>query len=211
MAQDSNVWDRLAPRYDRLWVQKYSLVPTRSAVKAIFALCLHKPVTTLLDLGCGTGQLLCELESEHPGANLYGADKSAEMIRLAREKTSGSTLFVLDIDTDELPEIIRENALDAIVCCHSFPYYQNKPAVLEKLHKALRTDGVLIFAQASINSFYDRLVLALVEKTAETAQYLSRRDFRDLISHRFVITSEFSVRERFYMPSICGFAAKKRL
>jgi len=110
-----------------------------------------------------------------------------------------------------LPDTIREDALDVIVCCHSFPYYQNKPTVLEKLHKALRADGVLIFVQASANNFYDRFVLSLVVKTAEAGEYPSLQDFRDLVSPCFAIKSEFSIRERFFMPSICGFVLEKRL
>jgi len=211
MAQTSNVWDSLAQKYDGLWVQKYSLNPTRRAVKTVLAQHLKNSDAALLDLGCGTGQLLCELEKNYPDAILFGADKSVEMIRAAQDKLSGSTLYNMNIDTDNLPKVIQEDTLDAIVCCHSFPYYQNKPAVLEKLYKALKTDGILIFAQASANNLYDRFVLSFVVKTAESGEYLPRRNFRDLVSPHFTIKSEFSVKERFFMPSICGFVLEKRL
>ena len=211
MAQKSNVWDALAKKYDGLWVQKYSLAPTRRAVKHALVSYFDKANGILLDLGCGTGQLLCELSEASSGLTLLGIDKSAQMTRAAQAKETGATFFCLDIDEEELPGEIRDNALDVLVCCHSFPYYKDKPAVLAKLFKALKAGGILLFVQASTNNLYDRLVLCVVERTAEPANYLSRKDFRALVSPFFTVKHEFMVRERVFMPSICGFVLEKRL
>jgi ubiquinone/menaquinone biosynthesis C-methylase UbiE len=211
MADTYGVWDKLAKKYDSLWVQKYSLAPTRQAVEKIISSLLEKPGAFLLDLGCGTGQLLYELERKYTVVNSFGIDKSFEMIRMAQDKSIGATFFCLDIDKNELPEEIFENALDIVVCCHSFPYYKEKQVVLNKLCNALKAEGILILAQASINNLYDRLVLSAVERTAEPADYLSRRYFRNLVSPYFVVKKEFLIRERFFMPSLCGFVLGKRL
>ena len=58
------VWEKLAHKYDRLWVQKYSLGPTRREVRAILLPLLAKePSLKILEIGCGTGQLIREISA----------------------------------------------------------------------------------------------------------------------------------------------------
>jgi len=209
VAETHCVWDSLAEKYDRLWVQNYSLAPTRDIVKHIVANRLNGNSFTLLDLGCGTGQLLSELRDGHPGCRLIGVDKSPEMIRQAKNREKGMEVYCTD--ADRLYGVVTEGSVDAAVCCHSFPYYKDKTVVLTQLYNILASDGIAIFVQASINSLYDRIILRAVEATAEKADYMSRKDFRRLAEGRFEIIEEFLIRERFYMPSICGFILGKRV
>lgn len=196
------VWEKLASKYDRLWVQKYSLEPTRQQVlERISAL----GATSLVDVGCGTGQLLAELSARHPEVKLAGIDKAKEMIRKCRDKRIAAELYCHEIPSPGLPLA----AFDAAVCCHSFPYYRDKHSALSQIHGLLRSEGSAIFVQASRNSFYDRIVLWFTEKTAEKAEYLSRREFATLVEDFFTITETFTIRERWFMPSICGFVLKK--
>jgi len=191
-------------------VQNYSLAPTRSAVINIILNHFCSDDFTLLDLGCGTGQLLSELREHKPNCHLLGVDKSHNMVRYARNCEKDFEVVCADADNDDLGCITSESSVDAVVCCHSFPYYKNKIAVLTKLHNILTTGGIAIFVQASINTLYDKLVLRVVEATAEKADYLSCKEFRALIEDHFDLMEEFSIRERFFMPSICGFVMRKR-
>jgi len=200
------VWDVLAKKYDNLWVQKYSLAPTRKAVlKNIGKL---DNINKLLDIGCGTGQLLQEIYIKNKNIKLYGLDKSEQMIARAKDKNTGATLFCVDISEDNIMETLG-GGIDLVVCCHSFPYYKNKPEVINKIYNLLKESGYVIFAQASINSFYDKFAMSIVEKTAEKADYLSRRDFIALTEKKFEIKEEFQIHEKWFMPSICGFVLKK--
>ena len=212
VAKSHNIWDNLAKKYDRLWVQKYSLAPTRRIVSKIIAGHFGSDRFTLLDLGCGTGQLLSELRESHPSAHLLGVDKSVVMVRRAKKRASGKCIgvFCIDADSGDFSRIVSDGSVDAVVCCHSFPYYQNKKDVLAALHNILAAGGIAVFVQASINNACDRLILRAVEATAEKAQYLSRKAFRSLVKEHFIATAEFSVHERFFMPSICGFILRKR-
>ncbi|MHB8964287.1 MAG: class I SAM-dependent DNA methyltransferase [Saccharofermentanales bacterium] len=207
---DDNVWNRIAHRYDRLWVQKVSLAATRTAILGYFESLDTEECRTVLDLGCGTGQLLEELAGRYPGFRLTGVDKSCEMIRVAQARDTGARLLCLDVSMDILDSVIPAGSIDVIICCHSFPYYTDKPGVLGKLRRALKKDGTMIFVQASVNSRYDAFVMALIERTAEKADYLSKQEFRKLVSADFEITDEFDIKEKIFMPSICGFVMRKR-
>jgi ubiquinone/menaquinone biosynthesis C-methylase UbiE len=196
------IWNKLADKYDHLWVQKYSLSPTREQVmKRLDGL---KP-DSLIDIGCGTGQMLSRISQFHPGIQLTGIDKAEEMIRKCRDKKIPGQFICGDIGEMEAPP----QKYDAAICCHSFPYYENKSQVIEKVHGMLNKNGKAIFVQASQNSLYDKIALWLVERTAENADYLSRDEFCSLFENRFVIEERFTIRERWFMPSICGFVMRR--
>jgi trans-aconitate methyltransferase len=196
------IWNKLAEKYDHLWVQKYSLAPTRDHVMR--RLEGMKP-ESLIDIGCGTGQLLHQISQLYPGIELTGIDKSQEMIRKCREKNITANFMCGDIgemeaDTDKF---------DLAICCHSFPYYKEKAKISNKVHEMLNENGMAVFVQASQNSLYDQIALWLVERTAEKAEYLSRDEFARLFENRFVIEERFTIREKWFMPSICGFVMRK--
>ena len=199
-----NVWDKLSNKYDTLWVQKYSLTPSRNKVLALL-----KSVDnsfSLLDVGCATGQLLCEIREKHPKSELFGIDKSKNMIDLAKEKNTDIEFSAISVENYK-----SDKKFDFITCCHSFPYYRDKDFVLKKLSDLLKEDGMAIFIQASINSSYDKFAMSIVEKTAEKADYLSKKEFWNLAGKYFVMEDSFTIKEKWFMPSICGFVLGKKL
>lgn len=202
----NKIWDKLAKKYDKLWVQKYSLTPTRNKTCQIIKNLIIKDDFNLLDLGCGTGQLLEILTKKYPNATFLGIDKSYEMINFAQIKNINANFTVSTSEDINF----EDNSFDFIVCCHSFPYYENKQLVVNKIKKYLKDDGYAIFIQASINTLWDKLVLWGVEKTAEKAEYLSRKDFKNYFQTDFDMIEEFIIKEKFYMPTIAGFVCRKK-
>ena len=54
-------WEKLAPKYNDQWVQKYSLRPTRREVeKIVLPLLEQNKDLKILDIGCGTGKYSVE-------------------------------------------------------------------------------------------------------------------------------------------------------
>ncbi len=160
---------------------------------------------SLIDIGCGTGQLLQQISRLYPGIELTGIDKAQEMIQKCREKNIPANFICGDID--ELKA--DADKFDLAICCHSFPYYKEKAKISEKVYEMLNQNGMAVFVQASQNSLYDQIALWLVERTAEKAEYLSRDEFTRLFENQFVIEERFTIRERWFMPSICGFVMRK--
>lgn len=196
------IWNKLAEKYDHLWVQKYSLTPTREHVMRRLG---GMTPESLIDIGCGTGQLLHQISQEYPGIKLTGIDKAQEMISKCLEKNIPANLICGDIGELEA----ETDQFDLAICCHSFPYYKEKAKISEKIHEMLNENGMAVFVQASQNSLYDKIALWLVERTAEKAEYLSRDEFARLFENRFVIEERFTIREKWFMPSICGFVMRK--
>lgn len=164
-----NIWNEIANKYERLWVQKYSLAPTRKKIVELIREFKSNDNFKLLDIGCGTGQLIGDLIKICPSAEYTGIDKSSAMIKMANGKNLPCTF----LEQDAININFNANTFDFITCCHSFPYYHNKTAIVENIYRVLKNGGTAIFIQASINNLYDRIVMAVVEKTAEKADYLS--------------------------------------
>lgn len=205
---NSSVWDFWADRYDRLWVQKYSLGPSRrEIVKALAPMLKADRKYKLLDMGCGTGQLLRELQRFFKDFDVEytGVDISSKMIDKCREQDLRTPYFVSNIDDFGA----CQEEYDFIICSHSFPYYQNKIKAVEKFHRLLKKDGILFLVQASTNSVYDKIAMFFVKFTTSKAQYLSIKDILSLVRSRFTAIDTIRVKEKFYMPTICLFLLKR--
>lgn len=197
------LWDFWAKRYKNLWVQKYSLKPTRDRIKALINTQDYKS-KKLLDIGCGTGQLLSELD-DLENLSLSGLDFSKEMIRQSKKANLNAKHYHMDVD--DLDQV--NDKFDIITCSHSLPYYKNKRRTLEKISQILDDNGKTYIAFASGESLVDRLILLFVKVTTGPAKYPSDLEFRRLIEGIFLIDEYETIKERFFMPTIALYTLRK--
>lgn len=209
MHNSSVIWDFWADKYERLWVQKYSLGPSRrEIIKALASILKAGQKYQLLDMGCGTGQLLRELQRTFPEFEVEytGVDISAKMIEKCREQDEADTRYIISSIADFAA---HKAQFDLIICAHSFPYYEDKAKAMDIFHQLLRENGVLLLVQASENNLYDKIILFFVKFTTGKAQYLSVKNILSMVKSKFSPLDIVRIKERFYMPSICLFLLKK--
>lgn len=202
------VWDFWANKYERLWVQKYSLAPTRRDIIKETKNILNKDTTyNILDMGCGTGQLISDMKVEFKDYNIQytGIDISGEMIKLAKNKDSETIYIVSSID--DFP--VKKEKFDIIICTHSFPYYPDKIASLQKFYTMLKSSGTLLLAQASANTVYDHIAMFFVKFTTGSANYPSIKDIQEITKGILVLSKVHKIKEKWYMPTICLFLLNK--
>jgi len=199
-----NIWDFWANRYEKLWVQKYSLKPTRDLVVAElrnYLTASNEKEINLLDVGCGTGQLLEDIKKAlyHPNLKVTGIDNSEQMVVLATKKLANVKVIVGD--ALDLP--FSDNHFDFLSCCHSFPYYPDKLKALQEFKRVVKPGGYLFLVQASENNIYDKVVMKLVKLTTGKAVYPSKKQIRDLIEHAELnLINQKGLESNFFMPSI---------
>ena len=92
----------------------------------------------LLDLGCGTGEMIRQLREQHPNMILCGLDLSPEMIRIAKGKEIPDVNFCVG-DAEFLP--YADQSFDTVLCMQSFHHYPNPEGVLEEVYRVLRPGG----------------------------------------------------------------------
>jgi len=202
------LWDFWAGKYHGLWVQKYSLKPTRDYILQVMGeLGKREEPVRILDVGCGPGELMAELQSQFEKAELTGIDFSSGMLAISRQKNKRAKHLKMDVaDLGTLKERYQ-----VIVCTHSLPYYKEPEKVMRNLHRLLADDGILYMGFASGNSLYDRLLLSLVKLTTGPASYPSHEKYKGLVRPYFLIEHVKIIRERPFMPRIAVYTLKKVL
>jgi len=136
-----DAWSRV---YDHPLVQWATYRPVHDAVLA--ALGPHRPAS-VLDLGCGTGQLLQRTRDDLAPRRLVGCDFSAGMLGQARARVDAApsaptTAVLVRGDAMRLP--FRDGAFDAVVSTEAFHWFPDHDAAIAEIHRVLAPGGTLI-------------------------------------------------------------------
>lgn len=101
------------------------------------------PFNTVLDVGCGTGEILNTIKNRFPAVSLYGIDISEEMLEKSKEKLLNTAELSLG-DAELLP--YESDYFDLLICSDSFHHYPNPQKAIEEFYRVLKTDGHLLMA-----------------------------------------------------------------
>ncbi len=127
---------------------------------------LSRPGARVLDLCCGTGELLLALEAEC-GSPVWGADFCQPMLLIARRKNPSSVL----IEADALRLPLPDASLDLVTTAFGFRNLANYQAGLREIFRVLQPGGgvaILEFSQPpgrvfrALYDFYSRRILPAI-------------------------------------------------
>lgn len=203
------VWENLAHKYNSLWVQKYSLGPTRREVlKIILPLLKENNKLRILDIGCGTGQLVNEISKSYEDVNYLGIDVASNMISEA--KSNNIKNKNIKFKTCGIEKFNIKDKFDIIICTHAFPYFPNKEEILKKMYKMCNKNANVIIVNSSTNSLKDLIINFFLKATTSKAKYLSIKEMKRLFKIvKFKVCDIKIIRERKYMPTIALFHVKR--
>jgi demethylmenaquinone methyltransferase/2-methoxy-6-polyprenyl-1,4-benzoquinol methylase len=162
------MFSRVAPRYDLLNHLLSFNQDRRWRARTVARLeaVLHRPGARVLDLCCGTGDLLLALQAGCRGVVL-GLDFSRAMLSGARRKDPRCVL----VEADALRIPIADAALDLITIAFGFRNLADYRAGLKEMRRVLRPGGTLAILEfsrppnplwAALYGFYSRRVLPLL-------------------------------------------------
>ena len=189
--QEASRWVRrmfgqVAPRYDlanhllSANVDKYWRNHTVKQVADV----LQKPGARVLDLACGTGDLLIALERK-AGRGLMGSDFCHPMLTGASSKLTRQGLRSVLVESDALALPFADASLDLITISFGYRNLANYRAGLEEMRRVLRPGGALAILEftnppnaafAAVYNWYSRKVLpvlgGVISGTREAYEYL---------------------------------------
>ena len=189
--QEASRWVRrmfgqVAPRYDlanhllSANVDKYWRNHTVKQVADV----LLKPGARVLDLACGTGDLLIALERK-AGRGLMGSDFCHPMLTGASSKLTRQGLRSVLVESDALALPFADASLDLITISFGYRNLANYRAGLVEMRRVLRPGGALAILEftnppnaafAAVYNWYSRKVLpvlgGVISGTREAYEYL---------------------------------------
>lgn len=162
---------KAAKHYDEKWAF-YVEATTRETLRRLPLAAASR----VLDVGCGTGELLRRVRANVPDAVLAGLDPVPEMLEVARDKLSGRDDLRVGY-ADRLPW--NAGTFDVVVSCNMFHYISHPLAALREMARVLRPTGALVltdwcddYIACRICNLYLRLTNRAFYKTYRQAECL---------------------------------------
>ena len=175
--QDASAWvramfGRVAPRYDlanhllSANIDRYWRNHTVGRVSDV----LERPGARVVDLACGTGDLLIALERK-AGRGLIGSDFCHPMLTGAQSKLQRGRLRSVLMESDALALPFADASIDLITIAFGYRNLANYRAGLMEMRRVLRSGGavaILEFSQppnrpfAAVYNWYSRKVLPVI-------------------------------------------------
>jgi len=174
------IFDRIAPRYDLL----NGLITLglhrrwkRAAIEALGA----APASRVIDLGCGTGDLLFELA--RAGVRGIGVDISAGMLAAARRRSAPGALTRASADALPFPS----RSCDGLVCGFALRNFVSIEPVLREAARVLRPGARI--ALVEVDRPRARVLAALHRVWFERMVPLIGRVASDAAAYRYLPAS----------------------
>jgi 2-polyprenyl-3-methyl-5-hydroxy-6-metoxy-1,4-benzoquinol methylase len=117
---------------------------------AKFILKQAKDPKTVLDIGCGTGELLSAFLKL--GLNVWGVDKSLYALKIAGKKVNKSNLKRVDVLKEKLP--FSDNSFDIVCALDLVEHLLNEDNFFREVSRILKKGGVLFLTTPNHNSIF---------------------------------------------------------
>lgn len=136
-----NDWNTYATCYDAL----LQLKPYQNLLQHVADTLDLTPDDSLLDVGCGTGNLLYKIGAEYNHGALAGVDFSHEMLERARTKCNGYNPTFLRTDVNS-PLPFGDGTFNKVVSVNVLYALTDPSATLKEIRRVLKPGGELVLA-----------------------------------------------------------------
>ena len=180
-------FDRQAGDYDRSRDGAHS----RKAYPVILEKLKSIQFQSIMDVGCGTGELLKQLLAARD-ARASGLDLSSEMIQVARAKL-GDKVDLRVGDSEALPW--DDGSFDILTCIDSFHHYPNPVAVLKEMRRVLKPTGQLLISDVWLQTPMRQVGNAFIRFSRDgDYKIYSRKAFEEVLRKAGFAMQEWEVR-----------------
>ncbi|WP_332690816.1 class I SAM-dependent DNA methyltransferase [Halalkalibacter lacteus] len=150
---------------------------------------------SVLDVGCGTGELLVRLQKE--GAETVGVDLSLEMLSVAKEKCEQAG-FSPPLFHQSMTDLEGLGSFDVVtIFCDSLNYLETEVEVcrtFEGVHRHLQEGGFFLFDVHSLNKIQEGFIGQTFAEDGEDLAYIWT-SFEGVYPHSIEHELTFFVRE----------------
>lgn len=129
--------------YDRIWSQMSDFIRynpgARHRRRHVFQLLERCPFASLLDVGCGNGELLRLIDARWPGRRLAGAELSSAVLSQNQRALPSMSFFLANVEQDTLP-----TGYDVVLATEVIEHLDDPAGAVGRLAAAVRPGGHLV-------------------------------------------------------------------
>ncbi len=158
MAQDHDVarFDTWSGHYDQSILQRFFFGPVQEAAITEAVLQQYE-ITHVLDVGCGTGQLLRRIARRFPDAELVGVDPAPGMVHQAQAATPPNRhLEFINAGAENLP--LPDDHFDLVMTTLSFHHWADQQQALYEIRRVLRSSGLFVLTDVVAAGWLRRIL-----------------------------------------------------
>lgn len=165
-------YSAIARDYDKKW-SFYVDSTTRETLTRLQV----RPNDHVLDVGCGTGELLARIAAKYPSTRLAGLDPVPGMLDVARSKLHEHVELQVGW-ANQLPW--PDSSFDLVISCNMFHYITHPVAAVHEMERVLRPNGRIVitdwcddYLACRLCNIYLRLASRAHYKTYREAECLA--------------------------------------
>ena len=143
----------------------------------------------VLDIGCGTGELLSKVKPAHG----VGIDLDPMMIKIAKKNHPNLNFILHDVEAESKGNALLDDKFDYIILSDLFCYLEDCQAVLTKLHRWCHINTRVIIAH---HAWHWEPALKLAEKIGVKMPSLALNWLNDQDFDNFLRLSNFEIIKR---------------
>jgi len=140
-----NFWNKNAQYYQYIKDHDNSLLSNTALKQLVEAI---PPESKVLDIGCGEGSKIIELDNLISNLDCYGIDISRQAIQSAREQAPHIKFESGNIEQLPYPD----NQFDVVFSTFTFEHVTNPQAILDEMLRVLKPQGKIIIVCPNFGS-----------------------------------------------------------
>lgn len=157
-----STFDEVAHKYDEIPFFKISA----KHVVEMISNHTNKKDLEVLDVACGTGNVVLECAAAMTESTFDAMDISEAMLSIAKEKAKKENLHNIEFSLQDVTKLSLDKKYHLITCSYALFFLPDAPKVLKKLVSLLRPNGIVVFTTFTVNAFAPAsdILLSLLEK-----------------------------------------------
>ena len=196
-----------SPEVAKAFEKMTNILPFRLLRKKVLSkLKDFNPKGTLVDIGCGSGNLIIQIAESFPDLNLIGIDISSEILEFAKKRALDRGLGKrIEFKIGNVEKLHFSNeSIDFIISTLSLHHWVNPVKVFKEIHRVLKRDGTLLIFDFRRDSrrFYYGFLTFITKVVAPKA-------LKEVHEPLGSIESSYAYNEIFHLISQTGFQIPK--
>lgn len=188
-------FSRAAVEYDQ-----YAALQRRIGRTLLAGLCSTQQMSTLLDLGCGTGYFSNVLKNMFPQSTLLGLDLAEGMLLQAKRTINNVTW--LAGDAENLP--FKSNSVDIIFSNLALQWCHDFTKVLDEVYRVLKSGGLFVFTTLCDGTLFElKKSWQQVDNHTHVNQFITLAEYTAMLNGScFSIDNCYCQSEVAYYPTL---------